>query len=434
MKTDNTLLGVRLGCSGLVLLFCIGIAAVIIKLKPETETRDPKEAVLVAELIEAKTQDVVVTLTAHGIARPTRMVTLSSEVAGRVIGVHDRLEEGDRVAKGQTLVEIDPKDFQAAVREGEASLARIDASLERLNATESTTKAQLEVSKRSRDLAKADFDRLSRLSKQGNTVSQAVAEAAERSLAQAEGQVLQLEQTLELLPSQRAEAESEKEAAVARLDQIQTQLERTQLKAPFDGRIVTSMVEKDSYLAPGSPILQVADDRELEIRIPLQAAELRKWIPFADSETVDGWFPPLRPTEVTIEWTGSEKGVQWTGSLDRVVSFDATTRTAMLAVRVSGEHIYSDQDGFPLTDGMFCRVSIPGKTLSNVISLPREAVSFDNEAFLSVDGRLQTTTVTVGWSTDETAYITEGINAGDLVVGTRLVAPMEGVIVKGLED
>lgn len=427
MKHDMELRGYRIGCSVLVLVLSILAAVVIVALRPEPETRPPREPEVVADLVPAVATNVVVEVTGHGVARPVRVVTLSSEVAGRIREMPERLDAGDRVRKGQILLQVDPKEYQAAVREAEATLARLEAALRRLDATEKTTRAQLEVSKRSRDLAEADFSRLTRLVEQGNAVSQAVAEAAERTLAQAQGQVLQLEQTLEFLPSQREETRAEREAASARLEQTQLQLERTTITAPFTGRIVTSMVEADAYVTPGAPLLELADDSTLEIQVPLASSELRQWIAFSTETTDAGWFPDPEPTEVSIEWTGSATAHQWTGTLDRIVSFDATTRTAMVAIRIQGEQLKSDQQSFPLTDGMFCRVRIPGKTLEGIFALPREAVSFDNKAYLSVDGRLKTVEVSVAWATEDSVYVSEGIQEGDLVVGTRLVAPLEGV-------
>jgi RND family efflux transporter MFP subunit len=310
----------------------------------------------------------------------------------------------------------------------------MNATLKVIDTNESTTRAQLKVSQRSRDLARADFDRLTGLSQAGNAVSQAVVENAERTLAQAESQVLQLEQTLELIPSQREEAESERAAADARLTRARNQLDRTRIAAPFSGRIVRSMVEKDGFVSPGTPLLELADDSELELQVAVQASDLRNWILFAENEAHSGWFPPVQQNPVNITWTGSEQGIEWTGILDRVVAFDATTRMATLAVTVSGDRIVAKDGTFPLTDGMFCRVTIPGKTLEQVVALPREAVTFDNQAYLSENGRLRTIDVTVAWATEDTVYVSEGIQPGDLVVGTRLVAPLEGVKLQDIQD
>ena len=426
-KEASNLLGYRIGCAVGVLIFSVIFSMILVSMKPEAETREPEEPVVLADLITASPRDVVVSIQANGIARPTQVVTLSSEVAGRITELSQRLDAGDRVKTGQPLLSIDATDYEAAVREAEASLARMNATLTLLDTTEATTTSQLEVSKRSRDLARADFERLTRLSNEGNAVSKAVAEASERTLAQAESQVLQLEQTLKLVPSQRIETESELAAAEARLVRSRTQLERTRITAPFDGRIVTSMVEQDAYLAPGARMLELANDSELEIQVSVQASELREWIPFDEGKTTTGWFPPLKQLPVSVEWTGSEQGYEWTGTLDRVVSFDATTRMATLAIIVSGDQLMAKEGAFPLTDGMFCRVRIPGRTLEQVVALPREAVTFDNKAYLSVGGRLSTTGVKVAWATEDTVYVSEGIQEGDLVVGTRLVAPLEGV-------
>jgi multidrug efflux pump subunit AcrA (membrane-fusion protein) len=70
-------------------------------------------------------------------------------------------------------------------------------------------------------------------------------------------------------------------------------------------------------------------------------------------------------------------------------------------------------------------VEIPGKSLKNVVKLPRWAVSYENTVYMSVDGRLKTVPVEVARLDSDNAYISGGINPGDLVVTTRLVSPLE---------
>ena len=115
----------------------------------------------------------------------------------------------------------------------------------------------------------------------------------------------------------------------------------------------------------------------------------------------------------------------------RVVKFDQQTRTMTVAVRVHAKDAFStDGQTLPLVEGMFCSIEIPGKTMKNVIRLPRSAVSFENTVYLSSENRLKTVPVEVVREEGKDAFISEGIKQGDLVIITRLIDPLENSLVE----
>ncbi|WFB34782.1 biotin/lipoyl-binding protein [Kiritimatiellota bacterium B12222] len=427
-KLHPMLFVARLGCSLGVMILAVFIAGVLWRLKPETETKAPQEAVLAVELLTAEATDLTVAIETQGIVMPLRKVLISPQVGGRVVEMPQELKAGDLVQKDQVLLKIDPIDYQTALAEATATLSRIEANLEMIRITEASDRQLLTFSERSRDLAQKDFERVKKLSEEGQAVSVSVVESTERAYTQAQSQVLQLQQSLDQIPSRIKEMESELAAAKARHEQSKLQLARTELRAPFPARVMSSTVEVDEVLQPGSKVFELADDSILEIAVPVTASDLRDWIPFDPSSASDqGWFPPLQKVPVSIRWSESRGDNEWQGQLDRLMRFDATTRTAMLAVRISGEQLKTRDTGLPLTEGMFCQVSIPGNTLKNVIKLPRSAVTFDNFCYLNVDGRLKTVAVVIARAQGEYVYISEGIKPGDQVITTRLVSPLEGV-------
>jgi len=102
-----------------------------------------------------------------------------------------------------------------------------------------------------------------------------------------------------------------------------------------------------------------------------------------------------------------------------------------VAIRVDATSALSgDAKKLPLVEGMFCEVRIPGRTLEDVYRLPRKAVSFENTAFISVNDRLKTVAVQVVRTDDEFAYISKGLNPGDMVITTRLIDPMENALLE----
>lgn len=428
MNNPSPLLLTRLGCSGGVLLVSVVIAVVLVKTRPEAKIQPPQEQVLAVQLIEAVPESLTVYVGTQGVVEPVRKVSITPQVGGRVVKMPLSLKAGDLVKDQQLLFTIDPADYQIQLKEAEAALARVKAAMAMIKINENADQAQLRVAARSRDLALSDFERAKKLSTEGQAVSVSVVESSERAYIQAEAQVLLLEQALAQVPSRLLEMESEMAAARARVEQAQLALQRTEIKAPFPARVLEANVEMDELLQPGVPVMSLADDRRLEIEVAVTAADLRNWIAFADApETGAGWFAPLKPVPVSITWTESAEEISWEGHLNRIVRFDPTTRTATLAVRIEGAQLRARESGLPLTAGMFCHVRIPGKTLDQVIALPRSAVTFDNKAYLSKDGRLKTVDVQVARSQGDRVYVVGGVQPGDQVVVTRLVAPLEGV-------
>lgn len=418
----------RSGCSlGVVILAGI-IAVLLFKTRPETKTQDPKEPVIAVNLMQATHTNLTVNIETQGIVKPIRQVQISPQVSGKVIEMPRQLKAGELVKKDELLLKIDPVDYETRLAEAKASVARLEAGLELIRINETSNRKQLEMAERSRNLAKKDYERAKKLSEEGQAVSVAVVDSSEQAVTQAENQVLQLKQALAQVPGRLEETESELTASRARLEQSKRQLARTEIRAPFSGRILQTMVEEGEILQPGGILFEIADDSVLEIAVPVTASDLRNWIPFAEARGEDqGWFAPLAKVPVEIRWAESSKEVVWQGELDRIIRFDATTRTAMLAVRISGSNLVARNAGLPLTEGMFCQVTIPGKKLKDVIAIPRSAVTFDNKCYLSVDGVLKTVDVEIVRSQSEYAYISSGVEPGDRVITTRLVAPLEGV-------
>jgi hypothetical protein len=129
----------------------------------------------------------------------------------------------------------------------------------------------------------------------------------------------------------------------------------------------------------------------------------------------------------TLRWTEAPATHFWRGTLDRVVAFDPQTRTVEVAVRVAAaDAIRGGGSGqLPLVEGMFCQVEIPGRILAGVFRLPRHVVSFENTVYVAEGNRLRTVDVTVARTQGEEALISEGLQAGQQVIVTRLVDPLE---------
>jgi hypothetical protein len=179
----------------------------------------------------------------------------------------------------------------------------------------------------------------------------------------------------------------------------------------------------------------MADDTVLEIQVPLDSRDVRKWLRFGDAEptAAGAWFGQPETVECRVRWTEDKEGHVWQGTLHRVVAFDQKTRTITVAVRIQAAAARSENGGLPLVEGMFCAVEIPGQDLPNAFQVPRSAVSYTNTVFLAQGDRLKTRPVQVARVDGDDAYITGGLSNGEKVIVTRLVDPLENSLLEILQ-
>ncbi len=431
-KTGNGKIIFRIVICALILALGAVAMVVLSKMKKRPPESPRVERPLRVEAVRVVPGTARVYLAGLGRAKPLDQVVISAEVSGKVVEIHPGLEPGQVIPKGDLLFEIDPRDYLAAVREAEASVAQAQASLKQLRMKQRTDRVRLKRARRNMELARREYERTRRLFEQDQVGTRSAVEKTERAYNSARDLVDQLSLTVKLYPQRIQEAESALSAARARLARARTALERCRVKAPFEGRVVSASVEKDQFVSASQPLLTLADDSVLEIQVSLNSDEVAQWLTFlpGSHQNKGAWFPPIARVPCEIRSTQGG-GNMWQGTLHRVVGFHEKTRTVTVAVRVTAQQARaSSPDRLPLVAGMFCSVRIPGKTLENVVVLPRHAVSFENTVYRVVNGRLKTTPVQVARIETDTVYITGGLSAGDTVITTRLVAPLENSLVE----
>src|SRR3990170_2447907 len=89
-----------------------------------------------------KTRDLEAVVSASGKIQPKRLVNISADTPGRVVDL--AVNEGDRVTKGQFLLQIDPRSLRTRVDSGAASLEVAQASLAQMRQSIETARVQLE--------------------------------------------------------------------------------------------------------------------------------------------------------------------------------------------------------------------------------------------------------------------------------------------------
>ncbi len=210
-----------------------------------------------------------VTNTRAGSVRARRMADVSAEVPGRVVALVRR--EGERAARGETIVRLDDRAAAAALTAAER---------EREVAVASAAQARVSREDAEREAARAEalFGR--------RTISE-----AERDRVRT---VLDLARAAETVAATRvAQAES-------RLAQSRVEHARLEIAAPFDGIVAERWIEVGEWAVPGKPLLRCVDPADLYVRADLDEvdiAHVREGLPCR--VTLDAWRGARLPGRIS---------------------------------------------------------------------------------------------------------------------------------------
>lgn len=371
-----------------ILTLFVGLFAMkaLTGLKTPPKRHQPQESVLTVKTLEATPMKVQTYLSGFGEASPRVQVAIAPEVSGHIIKIHPKLKEGGVIEKGAPLFVLDTKE---------------------LNLQETTAAKRLTALARNRDLLKKEYERTKSLYEKSKTGSLSDVEKNEQSYNTAKEAVDALALSLETL----------------RLD-----IARSTVESPFKARVKSVSIETHQYIAKGSSAVTLADDTTLEVTIPLKGSEALSFLEFETEADSSPWFSPLKKKRCTISW--NQGLATASGTMDRVVRYDATTRTLYVAVSVDAK----EKNAFPIADGMFCKVTVPGKVLSGLFEVPSQAISSDGKVCLAQNNRLKKVSVTSAYTKNGYTYISSGISAGDQVITSRLVNPVEGARLRLTHD
>src|SRR3954464_2706283 len=174
-----------------------------------------KGLVVTTETIKARDLEAIVS--ASGKIQPKRLVNISADTPGRV--VHLAVNEGDRISKGQFLLQIDPKSLRTRVDNSTAGLQAAEGSLDQLRQSVETARVQL-------DQAEKNLARQRNLSAQQLTTRESL-EKAETDVRAAESALREREKQVNAQTSRIAQERAGVESA--RYD-----LSKVRIESPID--------------------------------------------------------------------------------------------------------------------------------------------------------------------------------------------------------
>lgn len=343
---------------------------------------------LKTEVLELQRGDFAVMLDSQGSVRAHYSTTITPQVAGTIIRIDDRFEDGAFFKKDDVLAELDPADFQFAVASAESRLARAEAVL--------------------------------------------IQEEARAKQARLNWQDLGYDEEpsdLVLRVPQLKEARATVDAARADLDQAIRNLDRTRIRAPFDGRVQARAVGLGQAVGGSTPLGEVFATDFAEIRLPLSPRQLE----FITLPSHPG--DPEVPVTL-VDALGGGESRQWQAKIVRTEgSIDESSRELFAIARIDDPFgLVSGKP--PLRIGQPVRASIRGRVLEDVFVLPRHALRGVNRIYL-VDREptaIRRQEISPIWSTSDVLVVRDGLQAGQWLSTTRLPYAPDGAPVEIIQS
>jgi RND family efflux transporter MFP subunit len=369
-------------------LIAIGVVGflVLTASKPEMKKRKPPAPVPMVRTIQTNSGPQTVYIRGEGTVGPLREINLVPEVGGKVVRVSPALVNGGVFNKGSTLLQVDPVDYELAVT---LAKAKVKDSESRLELAEEEASAAVE---------------------------------EWRLLYQDSSNEDKKPPALVAKQPQLAAARARLEADKADLRKALLNLERTRVKAPFDGRVGEEKVDVGQYVSPGQSLGTLYSTEAAEIVVPLEGGDLF-WFDVPAFTSTDGRGAPavVRASIAGRELSWPGKVVRTEGRLDE--------RTRMIHVVVQVDKPYARKP--PLVFGLFVTVEIEGRKIENAAIIPRGALRQGNVVWVvDQDNRLRFREVEVARIQGDEVLVTKGLQDKEPVVTTPLKAVTDGMAVR----
>ena len=364
--------------------------AVIIRMNPPETPQRPQFSgpTMTVETIPVLPRDYRIMLQSYGTVQPRTRSMLVAQVGGQIVEINENVRDGGFFEKGDTLGQIDPRDYEADVQIALASLA--DAK-----------QVMAEAIARS-DQAREDWERL------GN-----------------EGEPSKLVLRVPQLEAARAGVGSAESA----LTKVKLDLERTSIVAPFAGRVIRKLVDLGQVVGPNTQLAEIYATDVVEIRLPLRNRDLG-FINLPESYRHSGPRETSIDVLIKSDLIGNEK---WQARLVRTEgAIDESARQLHVIAQIDDPFGPRSEGRSPLKIGQYVTAEIEGKTLPGALVIPNSAIYQGSYVYTVEDDILRRRDIEIAWQNDIDAVVDNGLELGMDLVMTPLGQVTSGIRVSVL--
>ena len=371
-----------------IIAFAFSGAFVMVQTRAAPTQMQREIPVLLVDAIEARREPVIFRINTQGAVTPRTESILVSEVSGQIVEVASNYVSGGFFRQGELLLKIDPRNYQSALKSAQANVARVQTQVAKENALA--------------NFALDDWKTLQDLNASTGPISD-----------------------LALRKPQLAEAIAELTSAEAALEKAQEDLNRTSIRAPYDGMVQEKRADVGQYVNTGSQLALIFATDYAEIRLPITQRELA----LVDLPSVGDSSSSL-PVSLT-----SQAGTvhhTWEGLIERSEGiFDSASRVLYAVAQVEDPYNQNGRIGEPLRIGTFVTASIQGRFGGALFTVPRHALQ-RGETLWVIDEqqKIYPRDVEVVSTDEEYAYVDAGLTDGERYTITPVDQPLPGMPVR----
>lgn len=370
-----------------------------------------KEPAAEVEVEKAEFRDIVERVSASGKIQPEVEVNITAEVSGQIIQLP--VKEGDRVEKGDLLVQINPDLYEAALNRAQAAANSARSNLASARAQQAQADAQFFAAQKSWNRTQTLF--------QDRVLSQADYDAAEANFRSAEASLISAGESIR-------SAEFAISSAEATVQEARDNLSRTTLVAPQSGTVtalvkeVGESVQGNGFTA-GEVVMKVSDLSVMEVNVEVNESDIvRVGMNDAAEIEVDAYLDQTFDGVVTeIGNTALNAGLNGF-AMDQVTNFSVKVR---LLPESYANLVEEDSGNSPFRPGMSAKVDVLTREAKQALSIPIQAVTTreieeggESElgVFKWVDANAIWTPVTTGIQDNRNIQILSGLNEQDEII------------------
>lgn len=377
-----------------ILAGCVLLAAWLVFNPTELDEASPEIVPVAVRVMEVRSEPTKLFVESQGKVQAARTVNLSTPVAGAVAWISPKLEAGGYVTLDEPLLRLDSSDYEIA-------LARSEAALEQAIAEELH--------------ARSEYERLREL--------------GERRLA-SESQIQNAERLANVTAARINEIETQ-------LRQARIDLERTEVRAPFDAIVQSRQVELGQYANRAQNIAVMYGADEVEVRLPLAIRQLGYLdVPLDFRGELDRRVAPV----VRLEGLYGGQRHTWFGRMVRTeATIDPDSNTVQSIVRVTqpqeGERERGEKNAIPLPIGLFVEASISGREIDDIVALPRAVIRNNNQVLVvDAENKMYYREVEIFRFEEERVLISGGLAPGEIVCISPIQAVVNGMAVQPVRE
>lgn len=346
---------------------------------PVSERRPVGPLVEVVEVTRGRHE---ITVDAHGRAVAAREIVIQPEVSGRVVWHAPQLAPGGRFKKGEPMFKLDARDYRIAADARRADVSRAELELRIEKGMQAVAQKEWESFGASSPTARENRD-------------------------------------LALREPQLRAAQVALDAAKSGLDKALLDLERTTVKAPFDGVVVLENIGVGMVVGPASQLgtFVATDEFWVTVSIPSSAVARLRF----PTESSPG-------SAVTVRYRAGDVEGTIQGELLRLLpDVDPQGSMARIITRIPSP---LDQTP-PLLLGTYVSVAIEAEPLDDAAEIPRAALQEGDVVYvMTPEETLEIRPVTVAWERNRTLLVTEGLAEGELLVTSPIATPLPGMALR----